>query len=271
MIFGFEERPSDSPLVECVWRTRAEQAGPFVSVAASHWEMVVTRYQGKTTLTVRGPEATATPAICRWTGAEFFGIVFKLGAFMPHLPPGRVTNRSDANLPEASNNSFWLNGSAWQYPAYENADTFVDRLVRDGLLACEPAVEAALWGRLKDMSIRTTERRFLRATGLTQGAIRQIERARHAAMLLQRGASILDTVFETGYFDQAHLTRSLTRFVGQTPTQITDGCRSVQLSLLYKAGLALPRYSAHADNELRREADDDEDQTRYVRFAGWGG
>jgi hypothetical protein len=32
--------------------------------------------------------------------------------------------------------------------------------------------------------------------------------------------SILDTVGETGYFDQAHLTNSLKRFMGQTPVQI---------------------------------------------------
>jgi len=33
--------------------------------------------------------------------------------------------------------------------------------------------------------------------------------ARHATNLLSDGASILDAVHEAGYFDQAHLTRSL--------------------------------------------------------------
>jgi methylphosphotriester-DNA--protein-cysteine methyltransferase len=55
---------------------------------------------------------------------------------------------------------------------------------------------------------------------LTQGYIRQIERARHALALLQQGASILDTVHNAGYFDQPHLTRSLKHFMGQTPAQI---------------------------------------------------
>ncbi len=32
--------------------------------------------------------------------------------------------------------------------------------------------------------------------------------------------SILDTVERAGYFDQPHLTRSLKRFIGQTPAQI---------------------------------------------------
>lgn len=222
MIFDFEERPSDSPFVERVWRARPERPGSFVSIAASHWEVVVARHQAETTLTVRGPETIATPATCQWEDAEFFGIVFKLGAYMPHLPPGCIKDRRDANLPEAADNSFWLHGTAWQYPDYDNADTFVERLARDGLLVREPVVEAVLCGGLSGVSLRTRQRQFLRVTGLTHSAIRQIERARFATLLLQHGASIPDAVFEAGYFDQAHLTRSLVRFVGQTPTQIME-------------------------------------------------
>lgn len=64
MIFSFEERPSDSSFVERIWRTQSERAGAFTSLAASHWEMVVMRHNGKMTLTVRGPETKATPAYC---------------------------------------------------------------------------------------------------------------------------------------------------------------------------------------------------------------
>ena len=63
-------------------------------------------------------------------------------------------------------------------------------------------------------------RRFLRATGITPGTIHQIERARFALDLLERGASILDTTFEAGYYDQPHLTRALKHFLGKTPAQI---------------------------------------------------
>src|SRR5206468_4004694 len=102
----------------------------------------------------------------------------------------------------------------------ENADTFVDRLVRDGLLAREPVVEAALHGRLNELSLRSVQRRFLRATGLTHGTVFQIKRAHQAAALLQQGVSILDTVDQAGYADQPHLTRSLKRFLGHTPAHV---------------------------------------------------
>jgi methylphosphotriester-DNA--protein-cysteine methyltransferase len=65
------------------------------------------------------------------------------------------------------------------------------------------------------------QRRYVQETGLTRRMIHQIERARTAMSLLQGGRSILDTVHEAGYYDQPHLTRSLRRFLGQTPAELT--------------------------------------------------
>ena len=123
-------------------------------------------------------------------------------------------------MPEASSRSFWLKGSAWQFPDHGNAETFVDRLVRSGVLVRDPLVEAVLRGQPQELSPRTVRHRFLQATGLTQGRIRQIERAQRAAAHLRQGESISDTIFEAGYFDQPHLTRSLKHWVGHTPSQV---------------------------------------------------
>lgn len=218
MIFDFEERPSDSSFVELIWQTQSERAGSFISRAVSHWEIVVTKCQGKTTLTIRGPETKAALAPCP-ANAEFFGIQFKLGTFMPHLPMKTLVDGA-VNLPEATGQSFWFNHSAWQFPNYANVETFVDKLVREGLLVREPIVDAALRGQLQGRSLRSVQRRFIQATGLTHSTIRQIERARQAADLLEQGVSILDTVEQGGYADQPHLTRSLKRLIGQTPAQL---------------------------------------------------
>ena len=64
MFLIFDDRPSDSPLVERVWRCHSERGGPFLSVAASHFEMVVTRLRGRTSLTLRGPETRAAMVNC---------------------------------------------------------------------------------------------------------------------------------------------------------------------------------------------------------------
>lgn len=223
MKFILEERASDSPFVGGVWRAHSEQAGIFLSQAKINGMIVLTRYQGKTILTVRGPETKVTPMRFSWTGAEFLGIELKPGVFLPNLPPGQIMDLRDANLPEANSSSFWLCGSSWQFPDYDNADTFVDRLVRAGLLVRDPVVEAVLQGHPHTMSPRSVQYRFVQATGLTQRMIRQIERARQAAALLEQGRSIPDVIYAAGYFDQPHLTRALKRFTGQTPAQIARG------------------------------------------------
>jgi AraC-like DNA-binding protein len=236
MIIFDEDRPSDSPFVERVWRCHSEGADPFLSIAASRCELVVSRLGGKVTMTVRGPEIKATSlGDCPGDG-EWLGILLKLGTFLPCLPTRTLVD-TGVDLPAVSRNSFWLAGTAWQLPDYDDADTFVDWLVRKGELAREPLVEAALQGQLKDCSTSTIERRFRHSTGLTQGAVRQIERARYATQLLQQGVSILDTVQEAGYFDQPHLTRSLKYLVGQTPAQIREKSRPEQMPFLYKTTL----------------------------------
>jgi hypothetical protein len=237
VIFSFDERLSDSPFVERIWCAQSERTGDFLSVAASWWEIVVSKYQGQTTITVRGPETKVTPMQVTLLGGEFFGIIFKHGAFMPHFPVGDLVDR-DLDLPDASGKAFWLNGSAWQFPNYENADTFVQRLVRDQLLVCDPIIEPVLRGEPQELSPRSIQRRFVQATGLTQGSIRKIERARQATMLLQQGVSILDTVEQAGYSDQAHLTRALKSMIGKTPAQIIHKSEPEQMSLLFKTELS---------------------------------
>ena len=233
MLLHFDERPSDSPLVERVWQSRSERAGHFDSIAASHWEMVVTHLRGERTLTVRGPETRATSAVCPAEG-EWIAIRFKLGTFMPRVPVATIRDRRDLDLPRASKRTFWLDGRPWEYPTFENAETFVQRLARRGLIGRDPVVDAVVNGRREALSARSAQRHFLRATGLTHRAHRQIERARHAANLLRDGAEIADVAHTAGYFDQAHLTRSLNHLVGRTPGQIARG--ETQLSFLYKTG-----------------------------------
>jgi hypothetical protein len=163
-------------------------------------------------------------------GGDWIGVQFKVGTFMPQFPACALVD-SDCDLPNAGDRSFWLDGSAWQFPDFENADTFVERLVKAGLLAKDRVVNAALSGEIDDLSTRSIQRRFLQTTGLTRNTIRQIERARSAMVLLQRGASILDVVHESGYYDQPHLTRSLKRWLGETPTEFAGLSRFDQVSL----------------------------------------
>ncbi|MCE7980924.1 MAG: AraC family transcriptional regulator [Caldilinea sp. CFX5] len=235
-MLAFDGRSSDSPYIETVWRSQSDCAGEFLSVAASHWEMVITQLAGNLHVTMRGPETQAKAAYCPADG-EWLGVIFKLGAFMPNLPTVKLVD-SEIDLPLAGEQSFWLHSAAWELPTYENVETFVARLVRAGLLAHEPLVDAALQNQATDLSRRSVQRRFLHATGLTHGAVSQIARARQATALLRQGVSILDTVALAGYADQPHLTRSLKRLVGQTPAQLLPSAQPKPMSLVPAIGAA---------------------------------
>ena len=214
----YEGRTSESPFIQMVWRGRIPANYDVVCPADANWNLLFMRHEGKTRVTVEG----ATPQFVPKTqpeGAEFLVIKFASGIFMPHLPPEQFVN-TDELLPEASSRSFWLKGSAWELPDYDNVETFVARLVREDLLVCDPIIKTVLQDHPTDVSVRTVRRRFLRATGISQGTFRQIERAKQAAALLESGVPVLDAVFEAGYADQPHMTRSLRRFYGQTPAEI---------------------------------------------------
>jgi len=58
--------------------------------------------------------------------------------------------------------------------------------------------------------------------------------SRTLGTLVTSGVPILEVVHLAGYFDQPHLTRSLGRFIGQTPAQLLHHSRPEQLSFLYK-------------------------------------
>ena len=218
MGFVVEQRASDSPLVEAIMHGRTVSAGCTIRPAENCWHMVLVRYMDDVRLLVVGP-LTIAGVLPYAEGVELLWIKFKLGAFMPHQPVREFVDTETA-LPGAASQSFWLKGSAWRFPDYENADTFVKRLVREEVLVWDPVVNDVLNNQRPEYSARTVRHRFLRATGVSHNQIQQVERARRAERLLRQGVSILDTVAETGYADQPHLTRSLRQWLGYTPAQL---------------------------------------------------
>jgi len=232
MLIHFDaDRPSDSPFIERVWTCHSESGGPFLAVASTHWEFVVSRVAGETLLTLHGPETQPREVHCPADG-EWFAIRFKAGTFMPGLPVSRLIDGNDVHLPGAFRNRFRLDGSAFEIPDFDNAEVFVGKLARRGLLVRDAGVAAALAGDEDALHTRTAQRHFLHATGMSHRALRQIDRARHATMLLRDGMAPGEVAAEAGYFDQAHLTRALRKLIGLTPGGIARDER--QLSFLYK-------------------------------------
>lgn len=221
-LFPIETRTEPSDFIERVWRTRSVPDTAMISVAVPHWQIVVVRHSGRpTSVIVRGPETKAT-IVDIPRDAEFLGIEFKLGTFIPTLAVETLADIG-SELAAVSETRVSLAGSKWEIPNFDNAEDFVTRLVREEVLVCDPVVEQTMLRESVALTERSVQRRFLRATGLNYGSVRQIHRAKRAAALLIGGTSILDTVDVTGYSDQAHLTRSLKRFLGKTPGSLVSG------------------------------------------------
>ena len=216
----FEGRESDSPYIHMIWRGHTGQKYTATCPAEPRWNLLLIKQKDEVKVTIEGPLTQAINKF-RLDESDFLVIKFRLGAFFPRLPVTNLAN-TDALLPEGASKTFWLDGSVWQFPDFENVETFVERLVHEGVLVLDPVVDSVLQNQTPYVSDRTVRRRFLYTTGLTPKALQQIERAQQAAALLEKGGSILDTVYAAGYADQPHLTRSLKRYYGQTPAQIAS-------------------------------------------------
>jgi AraC-like DNA-binding protein len=218
MIVIPEERLVESPYIEWVAHGYTVADGLEMRPAEYNWHLIFTRHAGVLRILVVGALEEARP-LSYVAGAETLWIRFKVGTFMPHLPAPATLNR-EINLPKGSGDNFWLNDKVWEIPSFENADTFVEQLVRGGALTYDPLIEAALCDELAGASARTLRYHFQHSTGLRQNYIRQIKRAQCAVELLHQGNSILDTAYKLGYADQSHLTRSLKHLRGYTPREL---------------------------------------------------
>lgn len=239
MLLTFESRPSTSPFVERVWRCQSHTlGGAFHSMAEGNLELVITHMPSAAMVTLRGPVTRAVSMACPPNG-HWTAIRFRIGTYFQKIPTALLMNHSDLNFAVTSDKRFSFEGRTWRLPTYENAEVFVDRLARVGSIALEPTVQGAIRGDRQATGLRSVQRRFLHVVGMSHARFQQVERARDAAERLRSGASILDVIHDSGYFDQAHLGRALKRWIGVTPATIAK--ERIQLSFSYKTNLTLSR------------------------------
>ncbi|WP_430501591.1 helix-turn-helix domain-containing protein [Micromonospora trifolii] len=217
----FETRGSDSPWVDTVWTCTSEQVTTMTSVAGVRWGLVFWEQAGRPYASVTGPETrTGTAPVPE--GATFTGIEFAVGTSLRAVPTPTLVD-GGIELPDTGRRTFRLDGTRWETPGPDDAEALVDSLVRAGTVVRDPLVAELLRGHRPAVSGRTVERRFRAATGLTRGAVRQIERARAAAELLATGDPAADVVAKLDYFDEPHLARALRSYLGRTVRQLREG------------------------------------------------
>lgn len=193
----------------------------MTSVAGARWGLVFWEQAGRAYAGITGPETrTGTAPVPQ--GATFVGIEFAVGTSLRTVPTPALVD-GGIGLPDTTRHTFRLDGARWETPGPDDAEALFERLVRTGIVVRDLLVTDVLRGHRPAASRRTVERRFRAATGLTQGAVRQIERARTAAELLTAGDPATDVVAKLDYFDEPHLARALRSYVGRTARQLREG------------------------------------------------
>jgi hypothetical protein len=164
MTFIAKGRLSDSPYVDSIWQGSADADHTLMCPADGRWNLCFTNWNGKLQVSVEGPISQAVPQT-HVKGVDWLVIKFKLGVFLPDISDVKCL---DGSLPDAAWQSFWLHSSTWQMPSFENADTFVDWLVREDAVQLNPLVSDALQDRPPAVAERTLRHHFRRITGLMQ-------------------------------------------------------------------------------------------------------
>lgn len=215
-------RPSDSPLIQRVAVRYYHGGEGDVTMPDGARDIVVMKQNGRVQVMLTGNITQPIPLDFP-AGTEVMNIMLAPGAFFTQaeLAAPKMLNES-LFLPSAGKNKLWMGSDVLEIPTFENAELFVEKMLHGGLLDADELVERLVAGNPMAASDRTTQRRFLQATGLTYKYFTQIERAWKASNMLQMGYPALDVAFALGYTDQSHMIKSLKRILGQTPSQITS-------------------------------------------------
>lgn len=218
-------------------KTNRESASPFIQrVAVRQYldnegdvtlpdgarDIVVMKIQGRTHMMLTGNITQPIPLHFP-PGSEVMNIMLAPGAHFTAtaLAAPKMVNESIALQPTGKN-SVWMGSYALEIPSFDTAESFVDTLAKNGLIQIDELVMRLVDGNPMASSERTTQRRFLQATGLTYKYFTQIGRAWKAASLLQTGMPARDVAFALGYTDQPHMIKSLKAILGQTPTNLKN-------------------------------------------------
>ena len=211
-------RPIDSPYAENVSSMRFTSPGEMLMRPDGCWDIAVIRREGGLKV-LRTGLTTRAVTFQHEADDEMLVISFKPSSFMP-LMPGEIMRDEGVLLENFGRRDFWIGTEVREIPSFDNAEAFVARLVRDGIVESNDLVASVVDGRPKAMSERTMQRHFLRTTGLTYKSFTLIERAQKAMSLLRMGQPAADVAFALSYTDQAHMINSLKAIMGQTPGEI---------------------------------------------------
>lgn len=202
------------PYVQHLWWMRIEEAAEWVDVARETWGLAFTRRtDGTLAAELVGP-AYGHNRLGSGTGDEYWGVDFYAHITMRGVDKPALTGKF-VSLP-VRDGYFFIDNDSYKIPAFADLEPFLVELERQGIISNA----ARALHLLTTESLRSNQRRYRQTVGLSRRQAEQIRRAEQAAAMLESGASPAEVAAETGYADQAHMTRVLKNLLGKTPAQL---------------------------------------------------
>lgn len=217
----YEERRLDSPHIECVWQARSVREERYLVPAVEYWDIWFARQPGGGSVAGLSGPSLGHRWISSVVGEHGWGV--QLRAHVVVLGASKRTLLGGEQRLPVDDGRVVFGEHRVPWPAYDELEAFVERLLELDVLRSDEAVRRALSGDDTGYSERHWQRRVRETTGLTRKQITQLERAREAFALLMEGVAPAECAARCGFADQAHLTRSLGVLHGQTPARILAG------------------------------------------------
>lgn len=217
----YEEHHPDSSVLECVWQARATNDERYLVPAVEYWDLWFARGPGGELLAGLSGPTLGHRWIRSTIGEHSWGVQLKAHVVLPGVSKHLLLGGEQQLVVEAGHVT--LAQHAVPFPEFAEIEAFTDRLLELDVLRCDDDVRRMLSGDDAGYSERHRQRRVRAATGLTRKQIEQLSRAREAFALLMQGVPPIECAARCGFADQAHLSRSLRAFHGQTPAQVLSG------------------------------------------------
>ena len=216
-----KSRTSSHPFIDTVWKSHNLTDGVYLATPDGSWDIIVGFDVNNRPSGIIAGQATKPMRVPYTAGTRSVVVSFAAGVFMPQLPASELLD-SVRPLNIIDDGHFELFGHIIPFPTFETAEEMVNEMVRLGILQHDDLVDSALRGTEKATSKRSSQRRFLKATGTTRKQLEQIERAKEAVRLLKQGKTPIEAAADAGYADQPHMAKSIKKIMHSKPSNVND-------------------------------------------------
>lgn len=215
----WQERQSDSPLIESIWTTTALVKTQRTVIADPCVCLALVKTGGVTQVVLSGPKTKPWHVVLT-AGYSCTSIRLKPGVFIKGFLAKTLTNNSFA-FPADAQGRFWFRGAHLQFPPFTKGEALVEQLLSLGHIGYKTPIDSPRQAA-DHLSVRGHARHMQRVTGLSPYQLYQLQRAHQALRLLKQGMPAVDVASELSFVDQSHLIRASRQFLGHTPKKLLN-------------------------------------------------